>query len=127
MVKRSIFLLATALIFFQGCAMSSELINEIKQARERDKSARLDVSNIVRKHVKSGSSWSTISDRLVKDGFECYKRRSNKSDSNFQVYDCVMDFSKWYYFVFNDEIRLDIAVQNDTVVTSGGELIFTSL
>jgi hypothetical protein len=127
MVKRFVFLLMTGFIFFQGCAMASELIDDIKQAREKDNSTRLDVSSIVRKHVKNESSWDAISDRLVKDGFECHARPPQKSDSNLTVYDCVLDLRKWYKLGFGDKLRLDISVQNDSVITSGGELIYLSL
>lgn len=127
MVKKFIFFSGNRVVFFQGYAMANELIDDVKQAREKNNSLRLDVSNVVSEHINKNSLWSEISDRLIKDGFECYARPAQKTDSNSIIYDCILDLRPWYKLGFGDQLRLYILVKNDKVIVSSGELVYLSL
>lgn len=123
----SFFMMAGIIFIFQGCVMAGGLISDIKDLREKDRSTRLDVSTVVRKHIQIGSTWELVLKNLSKDGFECRPRPLNQSEPNLTIYDCILDLRHWYQLGFGDKLILDILVKNNKIVAAGGELFYMSL
>ena len=128
MVKKFLGLLILGVIFiFQGCAMASDLVSDIKELREKDRSPRLDVSVVVGKHIQVDTAWEIVFGILTKDGFQCHLRVPQHGNADLKIYDCEIDLRHWYQFGFGDKLRLDITVKNEKVMAAGGEIIYLSL
>ena len=120
-------MLVGVFLIFQGCLMANELVHDIQQEREKNRSPRLDVSLIVGKHLQNGSSWSMVSERLVQEGFQYLAGSILKPEAGVMVYDFALDLRSWYCFGFGDKLMLYITVRDGKLTGSSGELFYQSL
>lgn len=107
--------------------MGSEFVSDIREARERDISPRLDVSDIVRRHIRVESSWESVYADLKKDGFKCYRRSIQQGGANQEIYDCVLDLRRWWELVVGNKLDVYILVKDEKVTTAAGELFYFGL
>lgn len=121
-------LINLSLTFCSGGAMANDLVSDVKGVRETNRAARIDISEIARRHVVSGSDQGSLLRQLEVQGFKCHQRKTEVSDSQASgIWDCSLDMRNWYQFGFGDEVRLQIYFVEGKVTGVAGELIYLSL
>lgn len=123
--KRFIFLLMTGFIFFQEHAIAKDIVDDIKQVRQSNKEANIDVSDIVKKYIPSSADRSTVEDYLKTQKFTLHNQPTAPDGSQTLV--AVYSENKWFDLGFHDEIRVIVVFINNKVDKSSGKLIFRSL
>lgn len=118
---------ALTLLFTSGCAMSDELINDIKAARADNKAIRVDVTPVLKKHIPVGSSWNKSRARLESIDCTCRTRSGSQGKSGAYIYDCKANLAPWYTLGFGDDLQLVVEVLGENVAGIRGELIYRSL
>ena len=110
--------------------MSQTIINEAKLIREKDKSAILDIKDMVIKYVPIGTPVAKAINRLKREGFEVTKGQLSLSDKKefdetfVGIYKMGGPLS---FFGFQDEIRIFLDIKNGIVVSVYGKIIYRSL
>ena len=125
MVKRFVFLLMTGFIFFQGCAMEAGIVGDVKQVRQGNKEANIDVSDIVKKYISLSADRIAVEDYLKTQKFELYNQPIALDGS--QVLVATYSQKSLLNFGFEDEIRVIVVFVNNKVDSSRGMLFFHSL
>lgn len=125
MVKRLIFLLVTGLIFFQGCAMAGDIVGDVKQVRQGNKEANIDISDIVKKYIFSSADRNTVEDYLKAQKFALNNQPIASDGSQTLV--AIYSEKSLLNVGFHDEIRVIVVFVNNKVDRASGKLIFRSL
>lgn len=125
MVKRLIFLLVTGLIFFQGCAMAGDIVGDVKQVRQGNKEANIDVSDIVKKYIPLSADRSAVEDFLKTQKFTLHNQPTSSDGSQTLV--AIYSEKNLLNIGFHDEIRVIVVFVDNKVDKSSGKLILRSL
>lgn len=124
MVKRFVFLLMAGLIF-QGCAMAGDIVGDVKQVRQDNKEANIDVSDIVKKYISLSADRSAVEDYLKAQKFTLNNQPISSDGSQALV--AIYSEKSLLNFGFHDEIRVIVVFVNNKVDRSSGTLIFRAL
>lgn len=125
MVKRLIFLLMMGFIFFQGRAMAGDIVSDVKQVRQGNKEANIDVSDIVKKYISLSADRSAVECYLKTQKFKINNQPIAADGSQTLV--AIYSGKSLLDVGFHDEIRVIVVFVNNKVDRSSGKLIFRSL
>lgn len=123
---RRFILAITGLIFFWSVnSLAGDLLSDVDALRKTNRSAVVDISDIVRKYIPIGCSSEYAENYLLRFKFRIYRDKNSKSGS--QGFIAKKDGPKSFILKFHDEIRIIYDVEDGRVVKSSGKIIFRSL
>ena len=105
--------------------MANDIIGDIKQVRQSNKDANIDVSGIVRKHILVGTDRKVVEDYLKARKFTLNEQPTAADGSQTLV--AIYTDKALINVGFHDEIRVIVVFSKNTVKSAGGKLIFRSL
>ncbi|MFN7882003.1 MAG: hypothetical protein ACK5PF_03180 [bacterium] len=111
--------------FFQGCAMAGDIVGDVKQVRQANKEANIDISDIVKKYISSSADRNTVEDYLRTQKFALNNQPVASDGSQTLV--AIYSEKNLLNVGFHDEIRVIVVFVNNKVDRANGKLIFRSL
>lgn len=129
-VRRTPFVLLTLLLFILPVPTTAkDLVTEIKQVRNHNRSAQVDVTSLVQQYLKTGTAIGEAISFLEKNGFQVtLKRRSELRQKQFDaIYIARYDTRKWYSFGFGDVIRIILYSSDERVFSISGYISYMAL
>lgn len=106
--------------------MASNLVEDIKQVREGNKSATIDVSELVKQHIPEGTKRDLASNHLQQLGFSLHwtPNPKNATETLLAIYKEKGIKSQ---LGFTDEIRVVIEFKENAATSITGKIIYRAL
>lgn len=121
----SIVVLALGLMSIRESVVAVNLIDDIKEVRNNNKAAIIDITNIVTKYITVGAKQDWVESYLTKLGFQLNyfptKDRSSKVLIASQMEKQIIPIG------FNDEYRIGVEFVNGNAISVSGQIIFQAL
>lgn len=127
---KTIKLLITTIILniLQGCNINNDLIYEIKKYRALNNETMIDITKILNNYIDKNKSWKNFNILLNKNDFLCYEDNTKKENHEIKNFICENDLRIWYKFVgFGDVVRINIKIENDSILEINGSIIYQHL
>jgi hypothetical protein len=121
-MRAIILALMVGMTIFQGIAMAGTLIDEVNDMRRKNRTAEIDITEIVLRHVSLGQTRNSVEKYLKSERFELYPQRDLPDGS--QVTIAAYDMPSSHIFRFHDEIKIVLTFTNGEVASVRGDLIY---
>lgn len=119
-------LLMGFILVFQGASMANELVDEVKQVRESNKSATVDISHIVKRYITVGARKIVVESFLKEHKFDINDQPISPGGSQ-TIVAIYVEKNILASFGFHDEIRVIVFFENEVVKSATGKLIYRAL
>ncbi|HWV14192.1 MAG TPA: hypothetical protein VN030_02090 [Cellvibrio sp.] len=118
-------IIAGFLLVFQGYALAGGIVDDVKQVRQSNREAVIDISDIAKKYISLASAKNSVEDYLQAQKFALHNQPMALDGSQTLI--AVYAEKRLLDFGFHDEIRVVVVFVNDKVVRVNGKLIFRAL
>lgn len=119
-------ILAGFFIVFQGFAIANEIFFDVKKVRKSNKSAIVDISEIVNKYISFGAQKISVDSYLKKNKF-ALNYQPIAPDRSQTLVALYVEGSLLTSVGFYDEIRVIVVFENGIVKRADGKLIYRAL
>lgn len=106
--------------------MASNLVTDIEQIRQADKSAQIDITSTVQSHIAIGASRKGVEHLLLQQDFTLHEQ-PEAADKTHTLVAIRQEKGLAASLGFHDEIRVVIIFDNDKVKQASGLLIYRAL